>query len=269
LPRSRIGYRGVVSARLLSRRYQLPAVPMEASTDDGVDLMGSRIGGGGPSLIFCHGFLGWHRKPKVVAFVEQLAQHFVVYAFDFRGHGESGGLSTYGDLEYLDVDAVVRLARMEREDPVVTMGVSMGGIAVLRHAAYRGGVDVVVAVSTPSRWDGHRSRSMRRIRRITSTRTGRRMARLAGYRLAGSWSDPEHPEDVVSRIAPIPLVLVHGTDDHFFEVEDAHRLYERAKEPKRLMLSSRFGHAEDGLNRLFAERITRRIHQALRPTPAS
>lgn len=259
----------MVSARLLSRKYQLPAAPIRATTEDGIALAGSRVGAGGPSLVFCHGFLGWHRKPRVVGFAEVMARWFVVYAFDFRGHGASAGLSTYGDLEYLDVDAVVRRAREEREHPVVTMGISMGGIAVLRQAAYRGGVDAVVSVSTPSRWDGHRSRSMRRITRITSTKGGRRMARLAGYRLAGSWSEPEHPEDVVSRIAPIPLVLVHGADDHFFDVGGARRLYERAKEPKRLMISSRFGHAEDGLNRAFAELMTRRIHEALglRPSP--
>jgi alpha-beta hydrolase superfamily lysophospholipase len=257
----------VFSTRLLSKRYELPAVSFRVAAEDGVGLVGSRVGSDGPSLVVCHGFLGWHRKPRQVAFVEQLAQHFVVYAFDFRGHGRSEGSSTYGDLEYLDVDAVVRLARGERGAPLVTMGVSMGGIAVLRHAAYRGGVDAVVAVSTPARWDGHLSRSMRRIRRITSTRGGRRMARLAGYRLADSWSGPEDPEEVVGRIAPIPLVLVHGEDDHFFDVEEAHRLYRRAGEPKRLMLSSRFGHAEDGLNRAFAERVTHRIREALGMNP--
>lgn len=257
----------MLSTRLLSKRYRLPAAPFRAATEDGVALVGSRVGLDGPSLVFCHGFLGWHRKPRMVAFVEQLADRFVVYAFDFRGHGASDGSSTYGDLEYLDVEAVVRVAREERGGPVVTMGVSMGGIAVLRHAAYRGGVDAVVVVSTPARWDGHPSRSMRRIRKITSTRSGRGIARLAGYRLADSWSDPEHPEDVVGRIAPTPLLLVHGVDDHFFDVEEAHRLYRRAREPKRLMLSSRFGHAEDGLNQAFADRVTRRIHEALGMNP--
>lgn len=259
----------MLSSRLLSKRYRLPVTPFRVASEDGVTLAGSRVGVDGPSLVFCHGFLGWHRKPRMVAFVERLAHRFVVYAFDFRGHGASDGSSTYGDLEYLDVDAVVGLARQERVGPVVTMGISMGGIAVLRHAAYRSGVDVVVAVSTPARWTGHPSRSMRRIRRLTSTRSGRGMARLAGYRLANTWSEPEHPEDVVGRIAPIPLLLVHGVDDHFFAVEDAHRLYRQAGEPKRLMLSSRFGHAEDGLNQAFAERVTRRILEALEASPAT
>jgi alpha-beta hydrolase superfamily lysophospholipase len=259
----------VLSTRLLSKRYRLPTVSFRAAAEDGVVLVGTRVGLDGPSLVFCHGFLGWHRKPRMVAFVERMAHHFVVYAFDFRGHGASAGSSTYGDLEYLDVDAVVKFARRQREGPVVTMGISMGGIAVLRHAAYRRGIDGVVAVSTPARWDGHPSRSMRRIRRLTSTRSGRGMARLAGYRLASSWNEPEHPEDVVGRIAPIPLLLVHGADDHFFAVEDAHRLYVRAGEPKRLILSSRFGHAEDGLDQAFADRVTRRIHEALGMDPAT
>lgn len=258
----------MLSTRLLSRRFRLPATSFHATAEDRIVLAGSRVGVDGPSLVFCHGFLGWHRKPRVVAFVEQMARRFAVYTFDFRGHGASGGASTYGDLEYLDVEAVVRLAQEERRTAVVTMGVSMGGIAVLRHAAYRGGVEAVVAVSTPSRWDGHPSVSMRRIRRITSTRSGRGMARLAGYRLANSWSEPEAPEKVVGRIAPIPLILVHGADDHFFDLEEARRLYRRASEPKRLMVSSRFGHAEDGLTPAFAERVAQRIQKALGVNPS-
>src|SRR5918999_3551194 len=161
-------------ARLLSRRYGAAAAPITVRTEDGVLLAGTRIGSG-PPLILCHGFFGWHCKPRMVAMAMALSREFTVYTFDFRGHGRSGGLCTYGDLEYLDVDAVVRLARVEVGEPVVTVGVSMGGIAVIRQAALRGGVDAVVAISTPARWDGHPSAAVRRIRRMTDTKGGRRL----------------------------------------------------------------------------------------------
>lgn len=249
---------------LLSRRYR-GAHPLDARTEDGVALVGSRVGRSGPALVFCHGFLGWHRKERIVRFAEELTRWFTVYAFDLRGHGGSGGLSTFGDREYLDVDAVVRLARQDDpERPVVTMGGSMGGIAVLRQAAYRDGVDAVVAISTPARWDGHNSRAVRQLRWLTATPTGRRMARALGVRITtGEWDWPEDPEAVVARIAPTPVILVHGRDDHFFEEEEAWRLYRHALEPKRLMLGRPFGHAEDGFTPAFAERIARRIVEAL------
>jgi pimeloyl-ACP methyl ester carboxylesterase len=238
-------------------------------TEDGVVLVGSRLGAGSP-LVLCHGFFGWHRKPRIATTAVALSRWFTVYAFDFRGHGRSGGLCTYGDLEYLDVEAVVRLARTERGGPPVTVGVSMGGIAVIRHAALRGGVHAVVAISTPARWDGHASASVRRLRRMTDTRRGRRLARLFRVRLSETWSDPADPEALVGMIAPTPLILVHGRDDHFFEEDEVWRLYRRAGQPKRLMLARRFGHAEDGLTPALAELLARRILAAIgQPFPVA
>jgi pimeloyl-ACP methyl ester carboxylesterase len=248
---------------LRSRSYRA-ARPFSALTEDGVRLEGSRVGEGGPSLVFCHGLLGWHRKLRIVRFVEALAASFVVYAFDLRGHGASDGLSTYGALEVLDVDAVVRAAREERPDqPVASLGVSMGGVSVLRHAALRGGVDAVVSVSTPARWDGHTSRAVRQIRWLAGTPRGRRVASRLGVRLGEYAAWPEAPEDVVEEIAPTPLLIVHGRDDHFFDEEEAWRLFRRAGEPKRLMLASRFGHAEDGRTPGLAVRLVPRIMEAL------
>jgi uncharacterized protein len=250
-------------ALLRSRRYRA-SVPFRLTTEDGVVLVGSRVGTAGPGVVFAHGFLGWHRKERIVAFVERMARSHVVYAVDLRGHGRSGGVCTFGDRELLDVDAVVGLARRDRDAPLVTLGLSMGGIAVLRQAAFRDHVDAVVAVSTPARWDGHRSRAVRQMRWLTATPAGRRFSRALGARLTDVWRSPEDPVDVVGRIAPTPVVLVHGRDDHFFEEEEAWRLYRAAGSPKRLLLSSRFGHAEDGLSPAFADLLTARLHDLLR-----
>lgn len=248
--------------RLLSHDYILPTEPFEVFTEDGVRLRGARFGRGQATLVFVHGFLGWHRKGRLVDFLEAIARWFTVLAFDTRGHGESDGHSTFGDREFLDVEAVARLAR-ERGGPVVTLGASMGGIAVLRHAAFRGGIEAVMAVSTPARWEGHGTAAVRRLEKITSSPAARRVARTLGVRMAPTWDDPEDPEDVIGKIAPTPVLLVHGRDDHFFDVDDAWRLYARAGEPKRLMLASRFGHAEEGFDARFAALAARRIHEAI------
>lgn len=259
--RTALGSASVI-ATLLSRRYRT-STPFTVETEDAVRLVGSRVGSGGPAVVFCHGFLGWHRKERIVRFVEHLARGFRVYAFDLRGHGRSGGVSTFGDREYLDVDAVVRLARRETEGPVVTMGGSMGGIAVLRQAAFRDDVTAVVTVSTPARWDGHRSPAVRQLRWLSATPSGRRVARAMGVRVSPSWEWPEDPEAIVDRVAPTPLIIVHGRDDHFFDVEEAWRLYRRAGEPKRLLLGAAFGHGEDGFTPSFAHMVARLVHQAL------
>jgi pimeloyl-ACP methyl ester carboxylesterase len=254
----------VTPAQALWSRWYDDSDPFEVETEDGIRLEGSRVGEAGPTLVFCHGLLGWHRKPKIVRFVKALSQSFVVYAVDLRGHGGSGGECTYGDLEVLDVEAVVNLGRKQRpEEPLVTVGTSMGGVAVVRHAALRGGVEAVVSISTPSRWDGHTSRAVKQMQWVTGTPAGRRLAEQLGVRLSDHWDRPETPEDLVERIAPIPLIVVHGRDDHFFDEEEAWRLYRRAGQPKRLLLASKFGHADDGLTPKLAARLEPRIMEAL------
>jgi pimeloyl-ACP methyl ester carboxylesterase len=246
----------------------MPARAFEVRSSDGIALRGHRLEGGPVALVFCHGFLGWHRKPRLVRFQEELAANFTVYAFDFRGHGESGGESTFGGKEIADVEAVIDLARADGCERVITFGASMGGIAVIRHAALLGGVDGVVAVSTPATWSGHDSEAIRKAVWLTSTPSGRWLLRSSGVRVAREWGRFEPPLEVVDRISPIPLLLVHGRDDHFFDEEQAWALYRGAGEPKRLLLASRFGHAEDGFTPAFARQVAMAAARTTAPSPA-
>ena len=197
-------------------------------------------------------------------FQESLARSFAVYAFDFRGHGESGGECGFGATEHLDVDAIVRLARDEGASKTVTLGGSMGGIAVIRHAALLGGVDAVVAISTPAQWDGHESEAVRRLAWLTATRRGRWLLRSVGVRVVPSFNRVEAPAELVAKISPIPLTIVHGRDDHFFDEEQAWLLYRRAGTPKRLLMADRFGHAEDGYTPAFARQIGHVVQEMVR-----
>jgi pimeloyl-ACP methyl ester carboxylesterase len=222
-----------------------------------------------PAAVVCHGFSGWHTKLRSAQLAEALAQWFTVYAFDFRGHGASGGETTFGVLEMHDVDAVLQLARREGHDPVATIGASMGGVAAIRHAALIGGVDAVVSISAPARWFGHESPGVRRMAWVAASPRGRRFARAYGVRIAERIDRAEATEDVIGKIAPVPVLVVHGRDDHIFDEEEAWRLYRRAGEPKGLWLASRFGHAEDGFSDELAERIARHVYRAWgRPWPA-
>jgi len=237
--------------------------PFEVVTDDGVRLRGDRLAGGPTALVFCHGFLGKRGKKRLVAFQRDLLPWFTVYAFDFRGHGQSTGKCAFGATEEKDVEAVVRRARADGFERVATLGASMGGIAVIRHAGIVGGVDAVVAISTPATWEGHDTEAVRRMIWLTSRRFGRLLLRAAGVRVVGRWARREAPVEVVGRIAPIPLILVHGRDDHYFSEESAWALYRNAACPKRLLIASRFGHAEDGYTAAFADKVAAEIERAL------
>jgi pimeloyl-ACP methyl ester carboxylesterase len=248
-------------ARALSHRFGVPAEPFAVRTSDGLELVGTRLGDAAPAVVLCHGFSGWHTKARTALLAETLAGWCTVYAFDFRGHGGSDGETTFGALEVRDVDAVLARAREEGHDRIATVGSSMGGVAAIRHAAIIGGPDAVVAISTPARWEGHESAAVRRMAWVAVSPRGRRVARAFGVRIAPAIERPRSPEDVIAGIAPVPVLIVHGRDDHYFDEEEAWRLYRRAGEPKALWLASRFGHAEDGFSEALAERIARHLYR--------
>jgi pimeloyl-ACP methyl ester carboxylesterase len=255
---------------LLSTTWRIPAEPFETVTADGVRIVGARLGDPSrsvPTAVLAHGYLGWHRKPRWARFAEALAGWCDVHVFDQRGHGASGGTTDFGGVEVEDVESVVARARTLGGERVVTVGASMGGISVIRHAGLVGGVDAVVAISSLATWDwqdGADPRSFRRLQSTWRTPLGRRLTGLWGVRLGPSWEPAaESPEDVIGKIAPTPMVIVHGQNDHLFDPGHARRLYEAAGEPKRLLLGDRFGHAEDGLSPAFALRLARVIYETL------
>ena len=238
-------------------------------TADGVRLAASHLPrpGAHTAVVVAHGFSGTHTKPWQARIARGLAAYAGVVAFDFRGHGASGGLSTLGELEVLDVEAAVRWARDLGYDRVVTCGWSMGGSAVIRHAALLGGVDGVVSVSATSRWRVRDTRPMRRLHWIVERRTGRAVGRtLLRTRLATHWVDePESPVEVAGRIAPVPLLIVHGDRDTYFSLEHPEALYAAANEPKELWVVPGFAHAESGVTRDLLDRIGRYVA----PVPAA
>ncbi len=254
---------------LSSHRWRVPARSLSVFTSDGVHIEGTRLGAPGtgrPAMVLCHGLMGWHRKPRFAEFAETLTAWFTVYAFDFRGHGRSGGVCDYGGAEINDIEAIAAVARRVGHDKIVTCGMSMGAIAVLRHAGLLGGADAVVGISSLAHWDWHdgaHPRAREKMRQRIGTRPGRAALRAWGVRLPVDWTEPESPEEVVGKIAPTPVLIVHGADDHLFGVDHAERLLEAAGEPKKLLLGDRFGHAEDGLSSAFGERLARASFEML------
>jgi pimeloyl-ACP methyl ester carboxylesterase len=239
---------------------------LRLTTMDGISLDGCRWPQDGSeprrtepiAIVIAHGFAGSWRRPAMIRAAEVLRRHGEVYAFDFRGHGRSAGRSTVGDLEVLDLDAVVRQARDSGRDRVTTVGFSMGGAVVLRHAALHRGVDAAVSVSGPGRWFYRDTWPMRRAHFVVEQRLGRAIARtvLRTRISSGRWDPiPVSPTEAAAKIAPTPLLVVHGDRDPFFPIDHAQDIYAAAREPKELWIETGFGHAEGAAEAGLIERI--------------
>ncbi|HEX5541929.1 MAG TPA: alpha/beta fold hydrolase [Micromonospora sp.] len=220
------------------------------------------------AIVVAHGFTGSWRRPAMRRTVTVLGRHAGVVTFDFRGHGGSGGASTVGDQEILDLAAAVDWAHKLGYRAVATLGFSMGAAVAVRHAAQHGTVAAVAAVSGPSRWYYRGTPPMRRVHWVIERPVGRLVCRLAlRTRIAtGGWDPPPAPPHAVAdRISPAPLLVVHGDADTYFPLEHAHALYAAAGEPKELWVEPGLGHAGSAAPPALLERIGTWLTRAVVP----
>ncbi len=230
------------------------------SAADGVALRTVHLAADRPTevaVVLVPGFSCSWDKPFVQRVARWLTPYAGVVVVDLRGQGASAGRSTLGDREVLDVDAAVSEARRLGYARVVTLGFSMGGAAVLRHAGLLGSdtrepVDAVVSVSAASRWWRIETPRMRWLAWLCTTAAGRRVAERA----MRTRIDPQArygegavtPEVAIARIAPVPVLVVHGGRDAYLLPGNAEDLYAAAGEPRELWLWPDYGHAELALD---------------------
>jgi pimeloyl-ACP methyl ester carboxylesterase len=221
------------------------------------------------AYVLAHGFTGSWRTDGLGRVAEVLSRGpdaAGVVAFDFRGHGRSGGVSTVGDREIWDLEAAVGWARLVGFERVATIGFSMGASVAVRHAALVGGVDAVVAVSSPARWFYRGTPAMRRLHIVVERPAGRLFARvLLGTRVGSArWEPlPEEPREVAGRIPPTPFLIVHGDKDDYFPLDHPLELAAAAGPAADLWVEQGFGHAEAAIGPDLTARIAAWVRTAV------
>jgi uncharacterized protein len=252
---------------------RVPFSDVRFQADDGFPLFGWWMPSEGSKrvIVLCSGYRG--TKSEVVSLAPPLVERgFHVLAFDLRGQGGSG-LSpvTMGYREWRDVVAAVRLAH-ERVPgcSVGALAFSMGGAAAILAAADGAEVDALVTDSAYA----NASDVVAHCTRLWGHLPGWALVRPAdwflhrrlGFRLADVC-----PADGVGRIAPRPLLLIHGTDDSVVPVEHAHRLYDRASQPKELWLVPGANHVGAYFvgRKEYLDRVSAFFEEWLRPATQS
>ena len=165
---------GYIRRHVLVPRYGAEeALPL--MTDDGVPLVAAKLQGppdAPGTVVLVHGFSQSSRMARIHGFAHLMAKRMHVIVPDLRGHGSSGGVSSMGPKEPLDVKAAVEAADLSL--PVVTVGISLGGAAVLLHGGTFGGVAGVLAISAPAWWGAWDTPVTKRIQRYALTSAGLR-----------------------------------------------------------------------------------------------
>lgn len=198
-----------------------------------------------PAVILCHGIPATKPQPDdrgYAELAEKIAAHgFLVLIFNFRGTGVSEGdfdLPGWAD----DVSAAVDLVLSRgdvRPERLAVAGFSGGAAAAVYAAAKDDRVKGLALCACPARFDKLAGKELEVEEFLAH-------ARQIGIIKAPSFpEDPAQwwrsfqamrPEMVVDKISPRPLFIIHGSADETVPAEHAMVLFQRAREPKELVI---------------------------------
>lgn len=185
--------------------------------------------GGGVTVVVSHGY-STNRLQKGTALEVGRAlvgRGYHVLLFDYRGHGESGGRGvTIGDRERDDLAAAIEYAR-SRAPRVALLGYSMGAATALLVAARVTHVEAVIADSPFCDLRAYLTANLSywtRLPRFITPYILWLNRWLYGIRL-----DDVSPERVITRIAPRPVLFIHGRADPAIPYGESERLFTLAQ----------------------------------------
>ncbi|MFD0544511.1 alpha/beta hydrolase family protein [Streptomyces mexicanus] len=163
-------------------------------------------------------------------------------------HGRFGGAAARGPVPPAGL-RTPQGSRHEPVDPEATAGAQAGAWT-----------DAVVSVSAPARWYYRGTAPMRRLHWLVLRPEGRLLSRY-GLRTRIHHRDwdpvPLSPVESVPRIAPAPLLIVHGDRDAYFPLDHPRMLAEAAGDHGELWLEPGMGHAENAAADDLLHRIAR------------
>ena len=212
-------------------------------TADGVQISFDlyREAGRDAAIVICPGFFQSKDTPTFQRLASALSSQCDVICMDFRGHGKSTGLFAFSAYEQADLNAVLDWVG-KQYSRIGILGFSLGAATAINVASHRHGLRTLITVSAPSSFEEIEFKWWT----PEAIKTGvHGLEPGAGFRPGNLWARKERPIDNIKRVAPVPILLIHGTSDQTVLYRHSERLYQEAREPKRLVLIQGGGHAED------------------------
>lgn len=200
------------------REYGVDYTPVSLDTKDGERLHGWTLVHPTPraQVVYFHGNGGnlsvW--APILAAIA---ARGYSVLAFDYRGYGTSTGRPTERGL-YRDVDAVLeRLSSgSRRKTPVVYWGRSLGAVMAAYAASVRAPDGLILESGFPD------ARSLVRTSPLLSF-----LSLFSSYRF---------PCAAFLRRMAVPVLVMHGDDDHIVPIAQGRTLFDAIVGPKQFVV---------------------------------
>jgi len=180
----------------------------------------------GALILVAHGY-GDRRSEEFYSLFSEYG--YGVLAWDFRGHGASGGdLVTLGYYEVLDVEAALEYALAQPGvEHIGGWGGSMGAVTMIRATAEHPEIEALVVDSPFATLEDELDL------RVPFTLLNP-LIRFFAERETGLSLDLVRPVDDIGLISPRPVFIIQGMSDTMVPLESAQRLYDAAGEPRLL-----------------------------------
>lgn len=178
-----------------------------------------------PAVVIVHG--AGSRKENHADFARlATAGGWAALAFDLPGHGDSR--PPFSGAAVADIVAMARLLRSQEgvdSDRVAVRGSSLGGFLAITAAASSPEIAGVIAICPASQ--EHLADGLRR---------GDFAIRVGDPIALEAWLLVQDIVEAVGRLSPRPLILMHAEGDTKVPSDHSEALYERAGEPRKLVI---------------------------------
>eukprot|EP00698_Gefionella_okellyi_P004027 TRINITY_DN1373_c0_g1_i3.p1 TRINITY_DN1373_c0_g1~~TRINITY_DN1373_c0_g1_i3.p1 ORF type:complete len:379 (-),score=30.63 TRINITY_DN1373_c0_g1_i3:86-1129(-) len=259
------------------------------STSDGVTLSGWFVPGDKPEYVVITAHGATEDRRQFLRHLRPLHEiGLSVLLFDCREHGLSEGNGrgvSYSVREHIDVLAAVAFVkRVYHPKAIVALGTSQGASSVLLAAAQSSDISAVIAenpfigpehllsvvvptaIRTKPKWGAHETGVAHLITEYVGGNVPtwyiNWIIRVTLWRLGAS--DQHDISKQIARIAPRPIMLLHGTNDTMVPMEHSKQLHELAGFPKELWLAENAIHAR--LFNMYPKEWERRVTEFLHNT---
>jgi uncharacterized protein len=217
--------------------YSPPQQPTETGRLDGIAWCLWLPPGEGPwpAVIVLHG--AGSRKENHADYARAAVAHgLAALTFDNRGHGETEGPLGDGVADDIGFLAAWLAARPEIDGARIGVrGSSMGGLMAVHAAAGSNHIAAAVAICPAAEW-----MLAEDVQRVLDGRPPPAGSALTEMRIdapaLAEWLGRNDVEEAAERMGTKPLLLIHARGDEVVPYTQSEKLYERAAEPKRLLL---------------------------------
>lgn len=214
-------------------------------TRDNVQIAYERYQNGSDAVvIICPGFYNSKKNKLMRKVVELVSPPYDVMIFDFRGHGQSGGIFTWSAKEDMDLDAVVDRAKVYGYKRIGIIAFSLGAASAINDAARRSDIDSMVLISCPTSfrmvdyhfWEPEAFSELKD--NFACGWEGK------GAKASNIFMSKKDPIDTIKQIKGTAILFIHGDKDWIIKDRHSRKLYAAASGYKEIEVIKGGLHAE-------------------------